>query len=170
MLIMRMRKPLQNFVIDVASLVALVFLISTGFLMRYTLPPGQSHGQTVLGLSRHDWGGLHFWVSMGLLVLIAVHIALHWKWIVTMVKGRVSETSGHRIAASVVAVLALILIILAPFLLPVQQQGRHGGERGRSAAERMDEAPDRSPVSVSRAGGDAAAGAADASCTFPAEG
>ena len=36
---------------------------------------------TFWSLSRHDWGDLHDWVAVALLVVVIIHIILHWKWI-----------------------------------------------------------------------------------------
>jgi hypothetical protein len=33
------------------------------------------------GFGRHDWGAIHFWLSIALGVLIVLHIVLHWSWV-----------------------------------------------------------------------------------------
>ncbi len=75
-----MRKNAVHFTLDTIALVAMLALVGTGLLMRYTLPPG-SGGQAVWGLGRHDWGGIHFWIAVGLIVLMVVHVTLHWTWV-----------------------------------------------------------------------------------------
>ena len=37
-------------------------------------------------LSKHTWIDIHDWVAVALVVLVLVHIILHWKWIVRMAK------------------------------------------------------------------------------------
>ena len=98
-------------------------LASTGTLVRYTLPPGSGHFSTVWGMDRHEWGQLHFWMAVGLMTILAVHVFFHWKWVVSMVKGRPREGSGLRLGLAVVGVLVLAGMIAAPFLAPVEQSG-----------------------------------------------
>ena len=37
-------------------------------------------------ISRHTWIDIHDWVAVALVVLVVVHVVLHWKWIFRMVK------------------------------------------------------------------------------------
>ena len=37
-------------------------------------------------ISRQTWINIHDWVAVALLVLVAIHVILHWKWIVHMAK------------------------------------------------------------------------------------
>ena len=37
-------------------------------------------------LSKHTWIDIHDWVAVALVVLVLVHIILHWKWIARMAK------------------------------------------------------------------------------------
>jgi len=57
-------------------------LSGTGLLLAYRLPPGSrgGHGLSALGWTRHEWGDLHYWISLAFLVLIVIHMALHWRW------------------------------------------------------------------------------------------
>ena len=41
---------------------------------------------TFLELSKHTWIDIHDWVAVALIVLVIVHLLLHWKWIVRMAK------------------------------------------------------------------------------------
>lgn len=123
---MSIRKPTQNFIIDIASLVAMTLIAATGLLIRYTLPPGQGHGRTVLGLTRHEWGGIHFWIAVLLLALLVIHLVLHWKWIVTMIRGKVADTAPRRVRIGVAVAAILLLLLLSPFLLPVETRGVAG--------------------------------------------
>ena len=88
-----MKRPAQNFIVDVFSFVALVLLTTTGVLMAYIIPPGTGHGLTVWGLGRHDWGSIHLWIAFAFLGLLVIHLVLHWKWIVCMVKGRARSST-----------------------------------------------------------------------------
>ena len=83
-----MRKVTLNFIIDLAACVVMILLAATGLVVRYVLPAGSSGrgggSQALLWeLGRHDWGAVHFWLSVALGVLIVLHIVLHWTWVCT---------------------------------------------------------------------------------------
>lgn len=59
-----MKRINLNFIIDVAAFVGFVMLTTTGVLMRYILPPGSGRYSTIWSLDRHEWGGIHFWISI----------------------------------------------------------------------------------------------------------
>ena len=123
-----MRKPTLNFCIDSAALLAFVFLASTGALIYWVLPAG-SGNLSIWGLTRHEWGEIHFWIAAGFVTLIGVHFILHWSWIVGMVKGKSKErnVSNTRILIGVVCVLLILSIALAPLFSPVSDSGEISG-------------------------------------------
>jgi len=118
-----MRKAKLNFIVDSLAFVAFTLLTTTGVLVRYVLPPGTGRFSTLWGMDRHDWGTVHFWIAVFLLVSLALHLFLHWRWIVGMVKGSPREGSGLRVALAIVGVLALVALAGAPFFAPVEQTG-----------------------------------------------
>lgn len=112
---------MKNWIFRTANLalwLAFCLLTGTGLMLTYRLPPGSrgGHGLTVWGWSRHDWGDVHFWTAIGMIVLVGIHFVLNWRWM-------------QKIAASskmwrLVAGLALGLGLVALFLLlPVRQGG-----------------------------------------------
>ncbi|MCB2154363.1 DUF4405 domain-containing protein [bacterium] len=139
-----MNRTKTNFFVDAVALAAFLFLTTTGLLMRYTLPPGSGgrhggEGTSVWGLTRHDWGGVHFWIAVGMLVVLAVHLLLHWRWILAVVRGKPREAQGGRALIGVFATLALIVLAAAPLLAPksgtTESESRRGGRgSGREAA------------------------------------
>jgi len=70
-----------------------------------------------MGLSRHEWGEIHFWVAVGLALVITIHLALHWKWIVSMLKGKPEGGSHLRLALGLVGIITLLILFLGPFVL-----------------------------------------------------
>jgi hypothetical protein len=118
-----MSKSSVNAVVDAVALAALLFLVTTGVLMRYVLPPGSGNFSTLWGMDRHDWGQIHFWIAMALMGVLTLHLFLHWQWIVCMIRGRSHEGSGVRVALAVIGLLALVAIAVAPLLGQVENTG-----------------------------------------------
>lgn len=83
-----MNRTIANIVIDLIAALLFLGMIATGYLLRFPLPPGSNKSHSLWGLSRHQWGDVHFWISLGLLVVMLVHLALHWNWIVTVIGKR----------------------------------------------------------------------------------
>jgi len=91
-------------------------LVFTGLLIYLVLPPGSGHGKmTVLGMDRHGWGDVHFWLAVAVLALVVVHVALHWQWVSTMVMRmlhrRGAPSRARRNAIGLVFVLAIAGLI-----------------------------------------------------------
>lgn len=116
-----MHRPTLNFLIDLVAFVAFAFLTTTGILTRYLLPPGSGRWATLWGLNRHQWGDLHFWVAVVLLGVLAIHLVLHWRWILCIVKGKRPDTSGWRVGLGLVGLIGLLGLAAAPLLAPVEQ-------------------------------------------------
>jgi len=80
-----MKKTQVNFWLELSMFLCGSLLAVTGLIQRYVLPAGQGRrgagAETLLGWTRHDFGDLHFYVATVLVVLLAVHIVLHWSWI-----------------------------------------------------------------------------------------
>jgi hypothetical protein len=85
-----MKRQPFNFLIDIASFLVLFLLILTGLLIYYVLPPcGNCAGastacefeSTLWGLGRHSYGTIHFYLSLATMILMVLHVALHWSWV-----------------------------------------------------------------------------------------
>ncbi len=124
-----MRRPTLNLLVDGAAFVGFVFLVSTGVLMRYVLPPGSGTRTLVWGLDRHDWGALHFWIAGVFLAVLAIHLVLHGRWILSVLRGRPRQGSGARVALGLVGLLAVLALALAPLVSPVERVEAAGSDR-----------------------------------------
>ncbi|MFA5137690.1 MAG: DUF4405 domain-containing protein [Elusimicrobiota bacterium] len=102
-----------NFVVDAAMFMLLTAIAGLGFLMEHVLIPGERrwrvYGRNVdlswLGMDRHSWGDAHYGLSIVLLVLVALHVALHWGSITAMLR----QTFARRASRAAFAVLFLII-------------------------------------------------------------
>lgn len=127
-----------NFAVDAISLINLVLLTTTGLLLHVTLPPGSGR-LTALGLTRHQWGDIHFYLAIAFFVIMALHLVLHWRWIFCVLKGKSSQGRWpvRRLIMVIVAVVILFGIMLFPYLVTVdssvgiEQEFRRGWHGGR---------------------------------------
>ncbi len=98
-----MKRSSLNFIIDLVSFVNLLGLAFTGFIMRYILPPGtggrgrllqggagREHVKDFWSMTRHQWGAIHFYLVLLFVILMVVHIILHWSWIKNYCKSLIS--------------------------------------------------------------------------------
>ncbi|OIQ01820.1 MAG: hypothetical protein COS82_02605 [Zetaproteobacteria bacterium CG06_land_8_20_14_3_00_59_53] len=108
---------------DFLSFAALTFMVSTGIFLEYALPP-RSGGDEVWHLTRHAWGDIHFYVSIGFLLLMTVHLITHIKFIKSVVTGKGSTENNYRIAAGILGAIALIALAFAPLVSPVTDAER----------------------------------------------
>ena len=89
-----MRRSSLNFVVDLLAFLDLLALVLIGFVIKYILPPGtgglgrrlhdgtgREHIKNLWSMSRHQWGDIHFYLAVVFVVLIVLHIILHWSWI-----------------------------------------------------------------------------------------
>ncbi|CCE22786.1 DUF4405 domain-containing protein [Methylotuvimicrobium alcaliphilum] len=121
-----MKRSQLNFIIDIVAFAGFVFLTTTGVLLRYLLPPGSGRFATIWGLDRHQWGTVHFWVSVLFFAILALHLLLHWRWVVGFISGRVTEGSGLRLGLGLVGVLTLVAFATAPLVAPIEISGASG--------------------------------------------
>jgi len=142
-----MNRTLVNIIIDLVAALLFLGMIATGYLLRFPLPPGSNKTHVLWGLGRHQWGDVHFWISVGLLLTLLVHLALHWNWIVTVIGKRCGAARDKsfslvRSAAWTVAVLVvlcfgfawLVEVSVKTYDRPMQRQHR-GGSGLDSAAQ-----------------------------------
>lgn len=105
-----MSKKWVYILIDLPLLLGAIWLALTGLLISLVLPP-RSGNNMVWGLTRHEWGDVHFWTAMVLLALLVIHLAVHWSWLCATIAGMLGRTTlpgrwaRHLAAAAFVAVL-----------------------------------------------------------------
>jgi len=125
----------SNALVDGLCFATFALLTSTGILLRWSLPPRSGHRTTVFGLDRHEWGSLHFWTALAFLAALALHLALHWRFVANTVRGRSGEGSWQRPLLGLFGLAALVALALAPLLAPIET-APGGPGRGPHRAER----------------------------------
>jgi len=87
-----MKKTRLNFLVDMALFVAFVLSAMSGAVFLF-LPHGGFQGGRnpefqagVLFLSRVTWDTIRTWASLIFVAGMAVHLALHWRWVVCVAR------------------------------------------------------------------------------------
>ena len=111
-----MTRSLVNLLLDLMAAALLTAVVATGYLLAFALPPGTNRTHWLWGLLRHEWGTLHAGTSLALLAVLTVHVALHWRWLVTGLSRRLGleAWAGRRPR---LAGLALVLAAAVPLLV-----------------------------------------------------
>jgi len=160
-----MRKYQRDFVVNSLVFTLFVLLVATGALMKFVLPKGSGESLAVWGLGRHDWGSVHFWIAVGLLSALALHLLFHWSWITAVVRGRPRDEGARRVMLGLVAVAALIAFAVAPIVSPVRQTGKPAEREMEAQAAPAAHAP--APALVPAAGGAPLGGDGGTAATSP---
>ena len=122
-----------NFIIDVILLLLMSIVAGIGILIKYILIPGKDrvavYGKDVdlylLGWDRHQWGALHVWLGFFLMVLVVLHIVLHWKQVCVMASNLIKNNVRKYVLSVFLAILC-IFFTLFPFLVSIDvKEGSH---------------------------------------------
>ena len=102
-----MSRGMINFILDSVSFIILLSLTFTGYVIRYVLPPGTGglgralhdgggrgvNIKELWSMTRHEWGSIHFHLAVVFVVLMIVHIIMHWSWVKCYLKSVVRRSS-----------------------------------------------------------------------------
>lgn len=105
-----MKRTTLNLTIDLLAALLFVSMVATGYIIRFPLPPGTNKSLSLWGLSRHQWGGVHFWISLALLGVLLAHLTLHWGWVVTVVRQRLRLAAASKSPHLVSGLLTLLIV------------------------------------------------------------
>lgn len=121
-------KSKLNIVIDSIMLILMSMVAGIGFLIKYELLPGfkrmDTYGAstelTFLNMDRHQWGNIHLVLSICLVVLVIVHIVLHWNMIACIYK-KLFPGKTLRNGISTGILLVSFLFLFTPFFIQPEQ-------------------------------------------------
>jgi len=133
-----MIKSKLNLVIDALLLLCIAAMAGIGLLMKYVLVAGyhrwEIYNRNVelffLGLGRHDWGAVHFVIGLVFLVLLILHIVLHWGIIIAIYRKLIPNRIARCITTVILVCLTILLLIFPYFVKPEIQEGGRGMGRG----------------------------------------
>jgi uncharacterized iron-regulated membrane protein len=77
-----MRDARINAWVDLLAFISAVASIVTGYVLWFYFPLGSGRGSMdLITVSYQTWYDLHFYASTLFVILIAVHLILHYRWI-----------------------------------------------------------------------------------------
>lgn len=90
----------RNWWIDASLFLSAALSVLSGIYFLY-LPVGGYqggrnpwYGITIL-FDRHTWEDLHTWGGLAMVIIATIHLALHWNWVVNMIRRTISEIRGQ---------------------------------------------------------------------------
>ncbi len=107
-----MKKNTLKYAIDVALFVDMCSIAILGIFLGFVIPKGRVHESEkyFLQLHRHQWGDIHLYLSLLLLVLLVLHVWFNWTWIANSTKRYFGEKwKSFLLAISCTWVIVLIL-------------------------------------------------------------
>jgi len=112
-----MKKPELNFLIEALMFLFLSILAGIGLLMRFSFDthdtdPHSAGEALVFGLGDSVWGTIHLYVGLTLVILVIIHIYLHFTAIQSMYSKLVTNPQKRKIVG-----FTYILICLVAFFL-----------------------------------------------------
>jgi len=89
-----MKTPILNAFINIASALSLLCVAISGLILFFFLPSGEGFrgGRNLAfrtnfwALSKHSWVNIHNIAGIILIILILIHLIMHWQWIKNMPK------------------------------------------------------------------------------------
>ncbi|MBT9583873.1 DUF4405 domain-containing protein [bacterium] len=141
-----MNRPRLNFYLDWLAFLVLFSTVVTGLVLRLALPPGSGRLEaggpdrpvlTLWGLTRHEWGTVHYAVSLAFLAVLALHVWLHRAWIGSLMRRESSRDAGKFFTLGLVACFALLVVGLSPLWSQPVDQSRSQvlAQRGETPAD-----------------------------------
>ncbi len=130
----------MRLLINVASYCVFVGLASTGLILAYRLPAG-SCSDCLLGISRNEWGAIHFYLALAFLGLLFFHLFLNWKWVACtfgVSAGVMRREGGGRVRWGLPFLFVIGAITVAAMAGPWLARVEGGGGRRRGRVEAID--------------------------------
>lgn len=121
-----MKKTNLCLLTDVLMFFFLALMSGVGLLLKYVLLPGSKrwdvYGRNVdltfLGMDRHQWGTIHFIIAIIFVLLLVLHIILHWKCMVNYIRRLFENRRDVNVLMLAFGFILLVMIIF-PFLVKV---------------------------------------------------
>lgn len=132
-----MKRTTLRFWVDMILFLSVSGLIFTGIIMVFFTDSGPGIPESskyFLELHRHQWGGIHFYFSLGFTAMLVFHLILEWNWII----GKTRHLFKKAWVLIPVIGLAGVLVYIGWMLTPrgrdsYQNQGRKWWQKNQLA-------------------------------------
>ena len=132
-----MKKSDWQYVVDTLLFLCIVGIALIGFLMGFILPKGPQAPESAkyfLGLHRHQWGNIHFYLSIAFVIFVIIHLVLSWSWIKR--KARQLFKKGWGVMLGSTAAASLLILFFFWIIFPKLPGAYEDyGTRARSKAK-----------------------------------
>jgi len=142
-----MKKTDWQYLVDTLLFICMAGIAFIGFLMGLVLAEGPTVREIdkyFLGLHRHQWGDMHFYLSIAFVVLIIIHLILSWSWI----RGKTRQLFKKRWGSALIltAIIPVLVIFLFWYFSPknpsaYESYGKRSGERARNQSKLLNKTP-----------------------------
>lgn len=148
----RMSRTTTNALLDALAGFLFAAMLATGFVLQFVLPPGSGKTWILWSLERHDWAHMHSIVSGVLLVVLAAHVALHWKWVVEVLGRRLGgrRMSGKSLAGVTLGTSAFLAVGFGVATFTTREPRRDLSECALAESTPASPAPGAAGVSYAR--------------------
>ena len=109
-----MKRSEWQYLIDTLLFIFMMGIVLIGLLLGLLIPEGPSvaeNSKYFLGLHRHAWAHIHFYLSIAFIILLLIHLMFSWKWI----KNKAKHIFKNAWRTSLI--LTLFFALLAPLLI-----------------------------------------------------
>jgi hypothetical protein len=138
--------------------ILLMAMAGIGLLIKYVLLPGVQrnlkYGNDIdleyLGMDRHQWGSIHLIISITFLILIIIHILLHWKIVLCIFRRMMPGRTWQVVVTGSIAFISLLLISFSLLVRPehVPHKTLYHGRESLSVGRHMGREHQTLPVQV----------------------
>jgi len=144
-----MKKADWQYLVDTLLFVCIVGIIIIGILMGLFLPKGPSAPESskyFLNLHRHQWGNIHFYLSIAFTALLIIHLTLDWKWI----KARANHLfkKGWKTALIATAGISILLLFVIWLFYPKEPGAYEDYGIGRGKNETVQTVNDQDYITI----------------------
>jgi hypothetical protein len=120
-------------------LIVFIAVAGLGFLMKYVLLPGYKinelyNSNTELffwGLNRHQWGTVHLYLAFPLILLLILHIILHWAMITSIFRQLIPGQTAQIVFLAFFGVFSIFLALAPLYVKPEIVQLQRKNNRNR---------------------------------------
>ena len=119
----------KNIALNVLAYFCFCVMAGTGLLLEFRLDEDTSG--TILGLGAEDWGDIHEWVAYLFVMVVVLHLILHWAWIKML--------GAKHLWTTVIGLTAGVCVIGALLLTPVRHSEKLHNDCGLERTREHDD-------------------------------